>query len=346
MSIRQTPEKKWFYRFQYKGHDYCEGGFLAKDQALRAEVIAKHKAIRDDIHPERRADDMTFAEASQWFFDKHGVKKRSGQGEWYQLELLGKQFGSRKLREITPTVVEDVIDALQKKQGFGDHTWNHYLASVKVVYNYLKKKRVYDRENPAQFVDIKKVPRARVRFLYPAEEKILTPEVCKDPLVWPYYYVALHTGMRLGELCRIQIKDVYVEQRHIFIANAKNSRSRHIPMSEDVTTFVEPLLRGKGDEEYLLPHFTRTHISRRFIRLLQKAGLKNFRFHDLRHTFAANLLSRGAPIYKVSQILGHSGVQVTEQHYGHLSMAELKSAIDKIDGVVSWPVQKVAIELQ
>ena len=58
---------------------------------------------------------------------------------------------------------------------------------------------------------------------------------------------------------------------------------------------------------------------------------------EKRSTFAARLLTKGVPIYKVSKILGHSSVVVTEQHYGHLSLADLKGAIGCIEGVVSFP---------
>jgi integrase/recombinase XerD len=76
-------------------------------------------------------------------------------------------------------------------------------------------------------------------------------------------------------------------------------------------------------------------VSRMFKSASKKAGLENLRFHDLRHTFAQRLISRGESLYKVSKILGHSSVVVTEQHYGHLGMMDLKTAVDKIDGVVS-----------
>ena len=81
----------------------------------------------------------------------------------------------------------------------------------------------------------------------------------------------------------------------------------------------------------------RDYVSRRFRWLCQKSGVADLKFHDLRHAFAARLLTRGVPIYKVSKILGHSSVVVTEQHYGHLSLADLKGAISCIEGVVSVP---------
>lgn len=79
------------------------------------------------------------------------------------------------------------------------------------------------------------------------------------------------------------------------------------------------------------------YVSRRFKGLCERAGVANLKFHDLRHTFTARLLTKGVPIYKVSKILGHSSVVVTEQHYGHLSLADLRGAISCIEGVVSVP---------
>jgi len=173
--------------------------------------------------------------------------------------------------------------------------------------------------------------------LYPAEEKLLTPVVAQDAIVWPYYVVALHTGMRVGEIVRMRVEDISISLRDIFIPNSKNSRSRHVPMSEELANFLTVLMDGKTPSDYALAGVIRDYVSRRFRWLCQKSGVANLKFHDLRSTFAARLLTKGVPIYKVSKILGHSSVVVTEQHYGHLSLADLKGAISCIEGVVSVP---------
>ena len=197
--------------------------------------------------------------------------------------------------------------------------------------------------NPAFYVEMKKVPRARVRFLYPAEEKPLTPVVAQDAIVWPYYVVALHTGMRLGEIARIKVEDISISIRDLFVPNSKSKRSRHVPISEELAPFLDRLIAGKKPEDHALAGVIRDYVSRRFRWLCQSSSVANLKFHDLRHTFAARLLTRGVPIYKVSKILGHSSVVVTEQHYGHLSLADLKGAISCIEGVVSVPF---AVDLQ
>lgn len=343
MTVKQTPEGKWYFRFQYKGLDCCEGGFRTKEQARDAEIRATDRAINHEIHPDRVGDGMTYGEAAELFFEKNGRHKRSGRTERYMNRLLAGQFGRRHLREIMPEHVESAANVLQRRRGFNDHTWNHYIAAVKVVFNYLRKKRLYGRENPANAVDTKKIPRARVRFLYPNEEKLLTPAIAKDARLWPYYFVALHTGMRRGELARIRVSDISLQLRHVFVPYAKNGKSRYVPISEGLAKFLEAYMRGKNDSAALLPGQSGPHTGRCFTRLCKEIGLSDFRFHDLRHTFAANLLAKGEPIYKVSKILGHSSVLVTEQHYGHLSMADLKASVDRIDGVVSG---LVAIESQ
>ena len=184
---------------------------------------------------------------------------------------------------------------------------------------------------------MKKVPRARVRFLYPAEERALSLVVSEDILVWPYYVVALHTGMRIGEIARMKVEDISITIRDIFVPNSKSNRSRHVPMSEELAVFLESHLAWKNASDHALAGVIPNYVSRRFKGLCERSGVVNLKFHDLRHTFAARLLTKGVPIYKVSKILGHSSVVVTEQHYGHLSLADLREAISCIEGVVSVP---------
>jgi integrase len=83
-----------------------------------------------------------------------------------------------------------------------------------------------------------------------------------------------------------------------------------------------------------------------FVKACKIGGITDITFHDLRHSFAQRLLTKGVPIYKVSKILGHSSVVVTEKHYGHLAFSDLKTAVDHIDGVLSRPdCTQVALEI-
>jgi integrase len=338
MPIRQDSRtRKWYYRF-YRGRSYFRGGFRTHAQAKEAERIRLDEVIEGGASVNRFTKDLGLAEAGRLFFENHAKRsKRSWKNDRARIGILSRYFGNTLMREITPEKLEAFLDAVQTKHQLSDHTRNHYLALVKTVYNRLKKWRLYFGENPASYVELKKVPRARVRFLYPAEEKLLTPVVFEDSLVWPYYVIALHTGMRIGEIARMNVEDVSIEVRDIFVPNSKSVRSRHVPVSEELASFLSPYVDGKRPKDYALAGVIPGYISRRFKGLCERSGVDDLKFHDLRHTFAARLLGGGVPIYKVSKILGHSSVVVTEQHYGHLSLADLKGAISCIEGVVTVP---------
>lgn len=338
MPIRQDSRTKtWYYRF-FRGRSYFKGGFRTYEQAKEAERVKLNQVIEGGANLERPIRNLTLAEAGQLFFENHSQKnKRSWKNDRARVVILGNFFGRELMQDVTPEELEGFLDAIQKRHGIKDTTRNHYLALVKAIYNRMKKWRLYRGDNPAFCVEMKKVPRARVRFLYPAEEKLLTPVVAQDAIVWPYYVVALHTGMRLGEIARMTVQDVSISIRDIFVPNSKSSRSRHVPVSEELAAFLEDHIQGKKPGDHALAGVIRDYVSRRFRWLCQKSGVANLKFHDLRSTFAARLLTKGVPIYKVSKILGHSSVVVTEQHYGHLSLADLKGAISCIEGVVSVP---------
>lgn len=338
MSIRRDSRtKKWYYRF-HRGRSYFKGGFRTYAQAQDAQRIRLDHVIECGASAQHSAKDLTVAEAGQLFFEKHSQKnKRSWKNDRARVAAVGRFFKKTLMKDVTPEALEEFLDGLQQRLGIKDSTRNHYLALVKAIYNRLKKWRLYRGENPAFFVEMKKVPRARVRFLYPAEEKLLTPTVAQDAIVWPYYVVALHTGMRLGEIVRMTVQDVSLSIRDIFVPNSKSHRSRHVPVSEELAVFLQRQIAGKRPGDCVLAGVIRDYVSRRFRWSCQKSSIADLKFHDLRHTFAARLLTKGVPIYKVSKILGHSSVVVTEQHYGHLSLADLKGAISCIEGVVSVP---------
>ena len=77
-----------------------------------------------------------------------------------------------------------------------------------------------------------------------------------------------------------------------------------------------------------------TDVKHSFTSALKKAGIQNFRFHDLRHTAASWMVQGGASLYAVQKILGHSSIRTT-QRYTHLSPGYLESEIGKIDDFLS-----------
>ncbi len=177
-----------------------------------------------------------------------------------------------------------------------------------------------------------------VRYLTSEGAKRLievSPQYLRDVIV-----LALGTGMRKSEIFTLTWKNITINE--IFrwgeiTVIGKGNKQRTIRMNKTVYN----LLICKSEEkvsQYVFPskktgkHLT--DVKHSFTSALKKAGIQNFRFHDLRHTAASWMVQGGASLYAVQKILGHSSIRTT-QRYAHLSPGYLESEIGKIDDFLS-----------
>ncbi len=346
MSIKRRggdDKANYFYRFTYKGHDFCEGGFRTSAQATEAERLAKNKAIAQNLHPDDYAGEMTFRQAGEWWEEKHIPEKRSGKGDMGMLNLSMDYFDTQLIRKISPEAIDEFLSNLQELRdaasarhyNVGDHTRNHYRALLHAIYERLKFKRMYKGENPVAYVDKIEVPVVRTRFIYPAEEKIITPATQGEPDIFDYYLLGVELGMRIGEMIDIRVKHVDLIMKKIFIPHPKNNRSRYVPFDSTewdpdhlVMGLFERRMAGKAAEDYLMPRWSYSYILEHVKAICDRAGVhleKGEGMHLWRHTFACHRLSHGHPLYLVSRLMGHSSIDVTEKHYGHLELHDLTS---------------------
>ena len=85
---------------------------------------------------------------------------------------------------------------------------------------------------------------------------------------------------------------------------------------------------------------TDTFRSRVFLKVLEKAGLRKTRIHDLRHTYASLLIQQGESLAYVRDQLGHHSIKVTVDTYGHLVPGENRTAVDKLDDLTQLSATK------
>lgn len=150
-------------------------------------------------------------------------------------------------------------------------------------------------------------------------------------------------GCRKRELLDARWEDFDLERRNWRIPMTKNGKARNIPISSQAQVMLERLPRWPGCP-YVVPNpetqqpYGNLYGSWNRVRTL--AGLPEVRMHDLRHSFASNLVNSGQSIYVVSKLLGHSQIKTTAR-YSHLSDATLLSAVDAaaqaIDGSSGLP---------
>ena len=170
--------------------------------------------------------------------------------------------------------------------------------------------------------------------------------------------IALHTGLRIGELCGLQWGDIDLEERTLTVRRTVQRiycreqaaqtghtelltgtpKTRSSVRTVPISTLLYPVLRrmDPGDPEaYVLtgrrkgtePRTYRDY----FHRLTERLGLPRIHFHGLRHTFATRLIEAGADYKTVSQLLGHASVNITLNLYVHPQMEQKRRAVELLN---------------
>lgn len=147
--------------------------------------------------------------------------------------------------------------------------------------------------------------------------------------------MALTTGMRIGEILNLKWGQIDLENGLIHVEISKNKQRRSIPINESLRKEIE-LLPPKMKDEYIFPHsskYPRGCIKRMWKKILEKAGLSDFRFHDLRHTFASYVMMKKGNVPLLQDLLGHKDSEMTLR-YSHLSPKYRMDAVRVMDEVI------------
>ena len=141
--------------------------------------------------------------------------------------------------------------------------------------------------------------------------------------------LALHTGLRKGEALGLRWEDLDLSQGTVSVYRRKTNTRSQIPMHPRL---LAALRTAKRRGPYLFAHKDGTPFGdarRSFKTAVNRAGLPDIRWHDLRHTFASWLVERGADLYTVQELMGHTSLSMTRR-YAHLSPGHKRAAIELI----------------
>jgi integrase len=146
--------------------------------------------------------------------------------------------------------------------------------------------------------------------------------------------------MRRGEILKLTWEDVDFRSGTLYVAEAKNGDPRHVPMSNRLRAMLSALPRNiRGKHLFTgMPKIKKTvqigkpgepfrDVDTSFENACEKAGITDFRFHDLRHTAASHMAMAGVPLKTIGEILGHKTAAMTER-YSHLSPGHKKNAVE------------------
>lgn len=147
---------------------------------------------------------------------------------------------------------------------------------------------------------------------------------------------ALNTGMRQGEILNLQWQDVDFTRETLIVMKSKNGTRRTIPLNSTVYDLLatKQARTGASSGPVFKTPLSNTlqvrFLVREFCVARDRAGIPDFRFHDMRHTFATRLVQRGIDLYKVQRLLGHKTGTMT-QRYAHHCPESLRDGVNVME---------------
>ena len=241
----------------------------------------------------------------------------------FRLQLLLDNFGALNLTEIRYANIQDFAD--KRLETVREATVQKELATLKAILN-----KAHREERLASVPPFPKAKalQVRCRWLTVSEETRLLEAASKH--LRPLIIVAVDTGGRRSELLGLDWRHVNLEKGLVTFVKTKNGEDRTIRLTQRARLELKKL----GPKE-TGPVFTYNGKAMRdtkssFTNARRKAGIKDLRFHDLRHTFASRLVQQGVSIYEVMHLTGHKSVSMV-QRYTHLAPDFQKRAISALE---------------
>lgn len=159
--------------------------------------------------------------------------------------------------------------------------------------------------------------------------------------------ITLATGLRIGECCALKWQDIDIPNGYVSVTKTltkinntvreqtpkTKTSTRLIPLPREIIQILRPLVKYNKGNNYIInnlpkppePRIIRQH----FYKVLRQIGLKKIKYHGLRHTFATRCINSGCNYKAVSEMLGHSNVNITLNLYVHPDMEEKRKDIEK-----------------
>lgn len=320
----------WYIDYRCRGRRFKER--VGQSKSLAKEVLAKREAeiAEGRFFPNRRRGDLSFADMANLYWEEYGKHKRGAYSGKYYIAALVEALGDKPLNAVTVLDLQGFLNRIKDSRCAA--TANRYHAVVRSIFNRAIQWDKYDTANPAARVRPFPVINQRLRYL--SREEMVRLAQCCDPRIRPIVLCALMTGMRRGEILDLAWDDVDLEHGLLYVVKSKSGKSREIPIVGSLYRLFQELGPKRAGKVFDVPIIT---LRRWFSRALEKAGIRGFRFHDLRHTFASHFIMRTNDLPALQRILGHYSPVMT-QRYAHLSMDHLRAGMEQFESglVPKW----------
>jgi integrase len=267
---------------------------------------------------------------------KSSAYKYSQQLRWWR-----DQIGSYTLADASPALIGERRDMLartinQRGTVNTPATVNRYLAALSVAFSIAVNEWGWLDDSPMRKVSKLKEPRGRVRYLSDNErERLLT--ACRKSESEDLYVavvLALSTGARRMEIWGMRWPQVDFNRQTITLHDTKNGERRVLPLAGHAFELMRQRAKVRRlDSDLVFPGKKKAlpiDLRTPFETALQRAGIDDFRWHDLRHSTASYLAMNGATLAEIAEVLGHKTLAMVKR-YAHLSEAHTATVVGKMN---------------
>lgn len=250
------------------------------------------------------------------------------------LDILSKKLPGVSLSGISRLNIQDLIRELL--QEIKPISVNKHLRTLRSAFNHALRWGLIET-NPFSRFPLLKIPESAPIFFLPGEIALIISDMRSKGFNTEadIASIALHTGLRRGEILSLHWDDIDLHRGIIRIKSSegyqiKGGKMRSVPLNLRGEEIIKKYPR-REDRSTIFPGIHPDTLSKRFKRSIRDCNLgEDLHFHSLRHTFASWLVQRGTSLYIVQRLLGHSSPSMT-QIYSHLAPEDLRSYVGLIE---------------
>lgn len=315
MATFRNRSGKWQARVQLQGHPSQTKTFINKADAERwarqVEVDIQKGSYTNLVLAER----TTFAELIERYITEVLPTMRGGKADYIRLKALARRpLAKLNMVSLSPQKIAQYRDERLKE--IAPATVIRELSYFSSIISYARKEWGININNPVALVTKPKNPQGRSRILDASEInalfEALKPIGRRSVWMLPLVKLALETAMRRSELLGLRWEHIDLGRRTIFLRLTKNGTSRTVPLSTHAIQILTEIPRNIDGQVFPVTHEV---VSQAFNRARKQAGVKDIRFHDLRHMAITRLAEKLPNLIELSAVSGHKSLAMLKRYY-------------------------------
>ena len=321
----------WWIRYADKSGKIRRESTCTTQKKLAREILAKRRVqVAENRNLDvKKVPKTTFFQLCNHYWEIEGRLSRT-KGLESAIELWKRELGTPPVSEMSQQRIQRFLVRHMEDNKLSPATHNRHLAMLSSMFNKGIQWGLV-AENPTRGIKSLRETGARTRFL--DQDEIRRLLAAASAHFRPILTMALHTGMRRGEIMKLEWSDVDLRNRVLRVREAKSGKQRTIR----ITDTLHGTLRGLTSRFKKVLVFPSpvtgnrwTDFRRQFRNAVNTAKIEDFRFHDLRHAFASHLVMGGVDIRTVQELMGHASITMTMK-YSHLAPIHRQRAIQILD---------------